>query len=97
MTQPEARAIRSTLKLSDLPYLLIRPADATPAEAPGILLADKTAAGIAYALAAAAEAWPNCERWALIGTAELLERADPAWPPTMRAPRTPAQLLTFSR
>jgi hypothetical protein len=96
MTIDDTRTLITAVQQCDYAYMGIRPADATPAEAPCIMLADATANAVADALAAASEEWPDCNQWALIGSDEQLIRANPQWPPRMRAFREPAQLATFS-
>jgi hypothetical protein len=95
MTTAETRQVLEALA-TDYAYIGIRPEDATPAEAPCILLNDHNVNGLQYALASAVDRWQTCQQWALIGSDEMLHLIDPTWPPTLRAFRQPAQLATFT-
>jgi hypothetical protein len=91
----DTRTLLQTLRASTHRYIGIRPADATPTEAPCIVLQERTANDLAYACTTAGQVWPECQGWALIGSDEQLVRNDPTWPPTMHALRMPVTLATF--
>ena len=95
MTPQEIRVLLQHLQTSDHLYYAIRPADATPAEAPGILLHGASANDLAFAVDAAAAIWPNATTWALIAGDELLQRTGDDGPPDMAALQMPETLATF--
>jgi hypothetical protein len=81
---------------SDHTYLGIRPADATPAESPAAIVEQPhEERDIVYALAIAVQHWPECSRWALVGSDETLARQAANLPPRVLGLRKPAQLMTF--
>jgi hypothetical protein len=96
MSPADTRALLQQLRTSPHRYLAIRPSDATPAEAPGILLQDRTANDLSYACTTAGQVWPQCEQWDLIGSDELLNLKGKDWVPTMRALRMPEKLASFN-
>lgn len=96
MSPDETRALLQALRQVDHTYVGVRPADATPAEAPCIILGGRTANDLSYALVTAGQVWPDCTAWALIGSDEKLKISDPEWPPTMHALRMPATLAPFT-
>jgi hypothetical protein len=96
MNPATTRELLALLRDTSHRYTAIRPADATPAEAPGILIGGHAANDLAYAFDDAGEQWPQCQQWALIGSDELLIRIDPTWPPRMRSLRMPDTLATFA-
>jgi len=95
MTPPETRNALIALR-TDHAYIAVRPADATPAEAPAFLVEQHTVQSLDYAWAEARDRWPECPRWAIIASDELLHLKDPTWPPTLRALRSPITLTTFA-
>ena len=99
MTPTETRTLMQALRNSDHAFLGIRPADATPAEAPCIVLQGATANDLSYALVTAGQHWPECTEWNLIGSDEELSIAQP-WnadgtPSDLRALRMPDTLASF--
>jgi len=96
MTPTDTRAVLAALRASDHKYMGIRPADATPTEAPCIILGDASANALQYALSTASDQWPDCTDWELIGSDEALGLQGADWPPTMDALRMPATLATFA-
>lgn len=96
MSPTDTRALLNRLRISAHRYLAIRPLDATPAEAPAILIQDRNATALAYACTTAGQVWPQCEEWVLIGSDELLMLRGADWVPTMRALRMPETLATFT-
>jgi hypothetical protein len=96
MTTTDSSNAIAALSKTDHAYLAIRPADATPAEAPGFLLAARSINAFNYSLQDAGKFWPDCHAWSLIGSDELLIQQGTDWPAGMNALRTPAQLATFT-
>lgn len=96
MSAEETRALLQALRQVDHTYVGIRPADATPAEAPCIILGGRNVNDLSYALVTAGQEWPACTAWVLIGSDEKLKLSNPEWPPTMHALRMPATLATFA-
>jgi hypothetical protein len=95
MTATDTLHAVAAIQATDHAYLGIRPADATPTEAPAVVISTRDPKGLAYALQEARERWPECPRWALIGSDQLLHLIDPTWPPELREFRAPSQLATF--
>jgi len=89
-----AAALRA-IASSDHAYIGIRPADATPAESPCIILDGTGSTDLDSAEAAAGNEWPDAKQWSLIASDEALIRKDPTWPPRMRALRAPITLTTY--
>jgi hypothetical protein len=79
----------------DHAYIGVRPADATPIQAPCFILAGRSATCLADVMLMAGKHWPTCSRWALIASDEQLKLSNPEWPPTMHALQMPATLTTF--
>ena len=100
MTHEETRALMQALARSDHRFLGIRPADATPAEAPCIVLdaakGGASANTLGDALLLAANYWPACTKWALIASDNQLHLTQPDWPPRMHCLEMPATLTTFT-
>jgi hypothetical protein len=97
MISPQAiREVLAALRAGSHRYMAIRPADATPANAPGIVVPGQTASDLAFACDAAGEQWPDCQAWCLIGSDEQLVEIGDDWPPGMRALQMPVTLATFS-
>jgi hypothetical protein len=95
MTHQQLRTTLQALRASDHAYKGVRPADATPAEAPAFVLQDDTVGALDYAASAAADYWPEARQWELIASDEQLG-AQGDWPPGLAALRTPVTLATFS-
>jgi len=89
-----AAALRA-IASSDHAYIGIRPADATPAESPCIILDGTTTEDLDTAEAAAANQWPDAKQWAIIASDETTIKRDPTWPPRMRALRAPVTLTSY--
>jgi hypothetical protein len=96
MSPKDTRALMTALHTNDHAHLGIRPADATPAESPCVLMGGATANDLSYALVTAGQVWPDCEDWALIGSDEVEQLASPGDVPTMHALRSPDTLATFA-
>jgi hypothetical protein len=97
MIPPQAiRDVLAALRSGSHRYMAIRPADATPANAPGIIVPGRSAADLAYACDGAGEQWPHCQAWCLIGSDEQLAEIGDDWPPGMRALQMPVTLANFS-
>jgi hypothetical protein len=96
MKPQELRTALQALRSSDHAYKGVRPADATPAEAPAFILEDDTAGSLDYAASSAADYWPQCSQWALIAGDEEVTDASDDWPPGLQALRTPVTLAQFS-
>jgi hypothetical protein len=92
----ELRTTLQALRSSDHAFKGVRPADATPAEAPAFLLEDDTVGSLDYAASAAADYWPACSQWALIAGDEQLADQSKDWPPGLHALNKPVTLATFS-
>ena len=65
MTPAETRQLLIALRKQDHRHVGVRPADATPAEAPCIVLDEPTANALGYAMVTAGQVWPDCEEWVL--------------------------------
>ena len=96
MSPQDTRALLLALKTTDYQFLGIRPADATPAESPCIVLQEHSANDLSYAPVTAGQVWPQCSEWALIGSDERLTLTTPGSVPTMHALRQPATVATFT-
>ena len=92
----DTRALMVALHYNDHAYLAVRPTDATPAEAPGIVLGGSTANDLSYAMITAGQHWPDCTAWDLIGSDEQMTLHVKGWPPTMHAFRKPLVLASFA-
>lgn len=95
MTPQQLRTILQALRASDHAYKGVRPADATPAEAPAFILQDGTVGSLDYAASAAADFWPQCKQWELIASDERIGQAAD-WPAGLYALKAPTTLATFS-
>ena len=95
MNPDELRKVLVALTQSDHKYKGVRPADATPANAPCVILPGDTAAAFSYAANEAGGFWPECSTWSLIGGDEQLLDIDPRWSPNMRMLREPDELTGF--
>jgi len=95
MTHQQLRTTLQALRGSDHAYKAVRPADATPAEAPAFILQDDTVGSLDYAASAAADYWPECKQWELIASDEQLG-AQGDWPAGLVTLRTPVTLASFS-
>jgi hypothetical protein len=96
MTSAETRSIAQALVHADHRYLAIRPADATPTEAPAAMMGDATFPAFQAALQNAGEFWKDCTTWALIGSDEQIASDLAGWPPGVQALRMPVVLTTFT-
>lgn len=94
MTPTTTRAVLQALTTCDHAYIGIRPKDAAPL-APCIILPSHDVAGLAYAADAAGRFWPECQSWIILAADDELIMQDPAWPPEMRALRSPDQIAAF--
>jgi hypothetical protein len=112
MKAGEIHAVLQALHANDHAFVGIRPCDALPsASAPAFVLADATLASFSYQIEQASDYWPNCRRWALIGSdqaaplhADTMRRgldtnepgaAPPLGPPTLRELVSPVILTEF--
>jgi hypothetical protein len=95
MTQSETRGIMIALARNDHAYLGIRPADAI-ATAPAALLAAPGLNPLQEALLVAGNYWPQCSKWDLIASDQIVKIPPPKAPPTVRTLKTPISLTQFS-
>ena len=94
MTPQELRTTLQALRASDHAYKGVRPADATPPDAPAFVLDDDSVGSLDYAASAAADYWPQCSQWELIASDD--GGAQSNWPAGLMSLRTPVTLAKFS-